>query len=103
MEFSIKLHPWSIVYIERSQVIISKKRIVILSLKIEVDFTNSVDPDEMLHNAVFNLGLHCLLNFLFRGFCSSKGLSITITGFVVLPLYYIQKFSSKWVKYMLEL
>ena len=23
---------------------------------------NSADPDEMLHNAAFYLGLHCLLN-----------------------------------------
>ena len=24
-------------------------------------FANSVDPDEMLHNAAFHQGLHCLL------------------------------------------
>ena len=24
-------------------------------------FTNSEDPDEMLHNAAFHQGLHCLL------------------------------------------
>ena len=23
--------------------------------------TNSADPDEMLHNAAFHLGMHCLL------------------------------------------
>ena len=26
-------------------------------------FTNSIDPDEMPHNAAFNQGLHCLLKF----------------------------------------
>ena len=25
-------------------------------------FTNSEDPDEMMHNAAFHQGLHCLLN-----------------------------------------
>ena len=30
--------------------------------------TNSVDPDEMQHNAAFHLGLHCLRKYLFRGF-----------------------------------
>ena len=27
-------------------------------------FTNSEDPDEMLHNAAFHHGLHCLLRFV---------------------------------------
>ena len=27
---------------------------------------NSVDPDEMLHNAAFHLRLHCLQKYLFR-------------------------------------
>ena len=52
MEFSIKLHTieseWSVVYIEGSQVIISKKNIVFLSLKIDFVLANSADPDEML-------------------------------------------------------
>ena len=26
-------------------------------------FTNSEDPEEMLHNAAFHHGLHCLLTF----------------------------------------
>ena len=58
MDFFIKLHTiksgWSIVCIERPQVVL--KKIVFLSLKICFVLTNSVDPDEMLHH----LGLHCL-------------------------------------------
>ena len=37
-------------------------------------FTNSVDPDEMQHYAAFNLGLHCLQKYPFRGFPVYKGL-----------------------------
>ena len=37
-------------------------------------FTNSVDPDEMQHNAAFHLGLHCLHKYSFRGFTEYKGL-----------------------------
>ena len=47
-------------YIEGSPIIISKIRIVFLSLKIVFVLANSVDPDEMLHHAAFHLGLHCL-------------------------------------------
>ena len=36
-------------------------------------FTNSVDPDEMQHNAAFHLGLHCLQMYLFKGFPITKG------------------------------
>ena len=37
-------------------------------------FTNSVDPDEMQHNASFHRGLHCLKsqNYSFRGFQNTK-------------------------------
>ena len=49
---------WSIVYIEGSQVMHSKK-----ILKIVSAIANSVDPDEMLHYAAFHLGLHCLAVF----------------------------------------
>ena len=38
----------------------NKKKIVIYCLKIFFTFTNSVDPDEMPHNAAFHKGLHCL-------------------------------------------
>ena len=48
-----------IVYIEGSQVII-KKYIVFLSLKINLEYANSADPDEMLHAAIFHLDLLCL-------------------------------------------
>ena len=34
--------------------------IVFFCLKIIFTFTNSADPNEMLHNAAFLLGLHCL-------------------------------------------
>ena len=48
-----------------SQVIISMK-IVFLSLKINFGIANIVDPDEILHDAQFRLGLHCLLKYAFR-------------------------------------
>ena len=35
-------------------------------------FTNSVDPDEMQHYAAFQLGLHCLQKYWFRGFPNTK-------------------------------
>ena len=67
---TIKLHTitsgWSSIYNEGSQVIISPKNIVFLSLKIGFIIANSADPDEMLHNAAFHLGLHCLTEYPFR-------------------------------------
>ena len=82
MEFSIQPHTimseLSIVYIEGSWVIISKKILYFfLSLKINFILANSADPDERLHYAAFHLGLHCLLKYPFRGFWSKKGLIIT--------------------------
>ena len=63
MEISIKFDTvksgWSIIYIEGSQVII-KRNVVFPSLKIDFGLANSANPDEMLHNAAFHLGLNCL-------------------------------------------
>ena len=71
MEFPIKFDTvesgWSIVYIVGSQVIISPKYCI--SPKIDFVFANSVDPDY----AAFQLGLHCLPKYPFRGFWSLKG------------------------------
>ena len=39
----------------------------VMSLMIVFTFTNSVDPDEMPHNAAFHKGLHCLSKYPFRG------------------------------------
>ena len=54
MEFSIKYDTvksgWSIVDIEGSQVIIKKKQ-HIFSVKIDFDFANSAEPDEISHYA----------------------------------------------------
>ena len=36
-------------------------------LKIFLNFTDSVDPDEMQYYTAFRLGLHLLQNFSFRG------------------------------------
>ena len=44
-----------------------------LSLKVVLNLANSVDPDEMQHNAAFHQGLHCLPKYLFRGFRYTKG------------------------------
>ena len=61
---------WSIVYIEGSYVFLSLKNNtqapLLLILFNDIAFletivlVNSVDPDEMLRNAAFHLGLHCL-------------------------------------------
>ena len=48
------------------------RNIVFLCQKIFFTFTNSVDPDEMQHYAVFYLGLHCLQKYSFRGFLNTK-------------------------------
>ena len=41
---------------------------VLLSLAVVLILTNSVDPDEMLHNAAFLQGFHCFSMYLFMGF-----------------------------------
>ena len=58
---------WSNVYIERSQVAVSKNNIVIISFKIEFVLANSADPYEMLRSVAFHLGLHCLPKYAFYG------------------------------------
>ena len=52
-----------------------KKNIVhvIFCLKIFFTFTNSVNPDEMQHNAAFQLVLHSLQKYPLRGFSYTKG------------------------------
>ena len=60
------------IYTEGLQVIISKN-IVFISLKSDFVLANSVDPDEMLHYAAIHQGLHCLPQYLFRGFRYTKG------------------------------
>ena len=76
-EFSIKFDTvkpgWSIVYIEWSQVIISKKYCISLFLKADFLLANSADPDEMPHYAAFHLDLHCLSMYLCRGFWFANG------------------------------
>ena len=61
--------------------------------------TNSVDPDEMQHNAAFHLGLHCLLrlkqpsgteihlnleNYICNPFKKTKGSPIFIVSICIL-------------------
>ena len=41
---------------------------IFLSLKIDFFLANRADPDEMLHNAAFHLGLHCLPKYMSSGF-----------------------------------
>ena len=60
-------------YIEGSQVIISKKKYCSNSQKIDFVLVNSANPDEMPHYVAFHLGLHCLSKYPFRGFWSTKG------------------------------
>ena len=51
----------------------SQIKIAFLSQKIVFDFANRVDPDEIVHNVVFHLDLHCLPKYLFRGHHFTKG------------------------------
>ena len=51
-------------------VIIFKKDCILLSE--DLFYLNSVDPDEMQHNAAFHLGLHCMQKYLFSGFPNTK-------------------------------
>ena len=72
-EYSIKLATavklgWSIVCIKGSQVIIPPPNMIFLSLKINFVLAYSADPDEMLHNAAFHLGFHCLPKYPYRVF-----------------------------------
>ena len=60
-------------YILRGHRLHFPKNIVFLSLKMEFALGNGVDPDEMMHNAAFHLGLHCLPKYLLRGILSTKG------------------------------
>ena len=60
-------------YISRDVRLKLKNLIVFFCLKIFCTFRNSVDPDEMQHNAAFHLGLYCLQKYLFRGFPKTKG------------------------------
>ena len=63
MKYSIKVDTvksgWSIIYIEGSQVIISK-HIIFLSQMIYFDLANNAGSDDMLLYAAFHLGFHCL-------------------------------------------
>ena len=47
---------WTIVYVMEFNLI--SKQIYFCYMKILFDFTNSVDPDEMLHHAAFHQCLH---------------------------------------------
>ena len=50
----------------------------VFCLKIFFTFTNSVDPDEMQHNAAFHQGLHCMQKYSFSGFPNTKGVKSTV-------------------------
>ena len=54
------------------QVILFKIYCILLSEDL-FTFTNSVDPDEMQHDAAFHWALHCLQKYSFRGFPNTKG------------------------------
>ena len=64
---------WPIVYIEGSQVIISKKSFASFSGDCVFVLTNSEDPGGMQHSAAFHLGIHCLQNYSFSGHYYTKG------------------------------
>ena len=46
----------------------------LITSEFEINFVlaNSVDADEMSHDATFHLGLHCLPKYPFRGFCIQR-------------------------------
>ena len=59
MEFPIKFETGedSPLYIPRGHRLWFPKQIIFLLLKIDFVLANSADPDEMLHNAAFHLGV----------------------------------------------
>ena len=65
---------WFIVYIEGSQVIISKTY-SIFSQKFDFVLANSTGPGEMLHYASFHLCFHCLPWYTFKGFLEFQSLN----------------------------
>ena len=83
MEYQIKFDTvksvWSLVYIEGSQVIISKTCYISFSgdqfhlIKQCRLLANSADPDVIPLNAALHLGLHCLSKYLFKGFWFTRG------------------------------
>ena len=72
MKFGTVESGGSIVYIEGSQVIISKQYYISFSEDHFV-FPNSADLDEMPHYAAFCQGIHCLPRYPFRGFWFTMG------------------------------
>ena len=46
---------------------------IVFCLNTIFTFANSVDPDEMQHNAAFHLGIHCLQKYSFRVLTYTKG------------------------------
>ena len=77
LQFDTVKSGWSIVYIEGSQVIISKN-ILFFSLKVDFVLANSADPDEMPHYVAFHLSFHCLQKYRFKGFWSIKRANLPI-------------------------
>ena len=62
-----------------------------MSLKVVFILANSADPDEMLPNATFYLGLHCLPKYLFIVTQKEKGnYQISLFRFVS-QLLYVEK------------
>ena len=57
------------------------KNSVLFCLKIFFALLNSVDPDEMQHDAAFHLGLRCLRQkYSFRGNSNTKSLGLILCG-----------------------
>ena len=60
-----------IIYFKGCDIEISKY-VIVLSLKIVLITTKSIDLDEMQHFAAFHLGLHFLLKYQFMAFLHTK-------------------------------
>ena len=71
MKFDTVNSGWSIVYIEGSLVITSK-RYCNSNFVDGVCLSNIAYSDEMPHLAAFHLGLHCLPKYLFMGIHTTK-------------------------------
>ena len=74
MEFFIELYTiqsgWSIVVsIEGSQAVILKRKLYFFLCR-------SILSQQTVHYVAFHLGLHCVPNYPFRGFWSTKGRQI---------------------------
>ena len=76
--FSIDTINWGLLIVNTkvSLVVISKKKIVFLSLKIVFVLANSIDPGKIPHDVPFIQGLNCLHKYEYRSHLYTESLNV---------------------------